>query len=147
MRSFEIESAAEARRDRTPVNCRPLRILLVEDVPANQHLILSLLRNCGYEVDLAADGREAVEKTRQRKYDVALMDLQMPNMNGLEATALIRAFPQGGSLPIIAITTQSERHEQEDCFAVGMNAFVAKPINCAELLKSIDNVLSRAAIA
>jgi len=108
---------------------RPFRILLAEDVKMNQLLTLKLLSRSGYQIEVVGNGREAVEAVRQQNYDVILMDVQMPEMDGLEATQHIRALPSPKNhIPIIALTAHAMDND-EQFRATGMDDYVAKPIN------------------
>jgi CheY-like chemotaxis protein len=107
--------------------CAPLRILLVEDNPANQKLATYILADRGHAVEIAGDGQEAVHLTEQNRYDVILMDVQMPGMNGLEATAAIRNREGGGSrVPIIAMTAHALKGDRDHCLAAGMDGYLSK---------------------
>src|SRR5262249_52107969 len=98
---------------------------------------LELLGRLGIEVDIAANGREAVEMVRAKPYAAVLMDMQMPEMDGLEATRQIRRQPAFRELPIIAMTANAMKSDVEACLAVGMNDFVSKPIERAALVQSL----------
>ncbi|MBF0127676.1 MAG: response regulator [Magnetococcales bacterium] len=104
-------------------------ILLVEDNELNQEVALDLLRDAGFVVDLAENGGVAVEKVRAHRYDVVLMDVQMPVMDGVTATREIRGLPQGAHLPIVAMTANALQSEREICLGAGMNDHVSKPIH------------------
>lgn len=111
----------------TPLT-RSLRILLVEDNLINQRLATALLRRWGHSVVLAENGQIAVDLFPTEVWDVVLMDLQMPVMGGLEATALIRALePAGRHTPIIAVTANTQDTDRLACQAAGMDDFLAKP--------------------
>jgi signal transduction histidine kinase/DNA-binding response OmpR family regulator len=117
---------------------RRLRILVAEDNPVNQEVAVAMLRRRGHEVDIAADGQEAVDAVRSRPYDVVLMDLQMPVMDGLTATRVIRAMPEHAKLPIIALTAHALREERQRCLDAGMNDHLAKPFRPHELFAVIE---------
>lgn len=107
----------------------PLQILLVEDHPINQKLVLTILGQLGYEVDLAEDGWEAVEMYKSKEYDLILMDIQMPRLDGLEATRRIRKMKKEGFSPIIlAMTANALEEDRENCLKVGMDDYIVKPL-------------------
>ena len=103
------------------------RILLVEDEPVNRLITLDLLEEVGQSVDVAEDGVEALELVRRNGYDIILMDVQMPNMDGLEATLRIRRMPNGGRPAIIAMTASAFAEDRARCLECGMNDFLSKP--------------------
>ena len=105
------------------------RILLVEDEPINREIAQILLEDIGFRVDPAEDGIEALERVVQQKYDLILMDMQMPRMDGLEATRRIRAMPGGRDLLIIAMTANAFADDKARCLAAGMDDFATKPID------------------
>ena len=113
------------------------RALLVEDNDLNQEVAIELLREAGLEVDLAPDGAVALEKVQKNSYDIVLMDLQMPVMDGLTATAEIRKLPGLEALPIVAMTANAMAGDRERCLAVGMNDHIAKPIDPDDLLAKL----------
>ena len=117
-----------------------LHILVVEDMVVNQKLAKGMLRSLGHVVDIAEDGEAALAKVQARSYDLILMDMQMPRMNGLEATAAIRALESSKSVPIIAMTANVFDTDRENCLAAGMNDFVGKPINVSDLAAAIARV-------
>lgn len=123
------------------------RVLLVEDNEINQEVAQHLLEGQGITVDVAGDGAAAVERVRARRYDVVLMDVQMPTMDGLEATRLIRTLPGCQDLPIIAMTATALAEERQRCLEAGMNDFVSKPVEPTHLFGILDRWLKKPATA
>jgi CheY-like chemotaxis protein len=118
---------------------RPLRILVAEDNLINQKVVQALLHRMGYRADIVANGLEAVTALRDRPYDVVLMDMQMPEMDGLEATRAIRQGDQGASHPwILALTANVLASDREACLDAGMNDCIFKPIKPAALLTALQ---------
>jgi len=115
-----------------------LRILLAEDNPVNQQVATAMLLKRGHQVDVVANGREAVDAVGTERYDLVLMDIQMPEMDGFEATAQIRALPQGAALPIIALTAHALSGERERCLERGMTGYLAKPFKAHELFAVVE---------
>ena len=105
------------------------RVLLVEDEPVNREIAAELLADVGFVVDTAEDGVQAVERAGRTHYDLIVMDMQMPRMDGLEATRRIRALPGGGDLLIIAMTANAFAEDKARCLAAGMDHFATKPID------------------
>jgi len=117
----------------------PLRILLAEDNAVNQKLALRLLSQMGYRADVAANGIEAIQAVERQPYDVILMDVQMPEMDGLEATRAICARWSTGERPrIIAMTANAMQGDREECLAAGMDDYVTKPIRVEELVAALS---------
>jgi PAS domain S-box-containing protein len=119
---------------------RPLRntrILLVEDNELNQQVAGEFLEKAGMRVSIANHGGEAVQWVLRDHFDAVLMDLQMPEMDGYEATRRIRELPECGNLPIIAMTAAAMQHDRKDCLDAGMNDHIAKPINPRELIDTL----------
>ena len=118
-----------------------LRVLLAEDNRVNQTLAVRLLEKRGHTVVVAANGREALRALDQGQFDVVLMDVQMPELDGLETTAAIRAKEQvsGGHIPIIAMTAHALKGDQERCLAAGMDGYLSKPIRVEELLATVED--------
>jgi signal transduction histidine kinase/CheY-like chemotaxis protein/ligand-binding sensor domain-containing protein/HPt (histidine-containing phosphotransfer) domain-containing protein len=113
------------------------QVLLVEDNDFNQQVAMEFLAMMGVHVTLAGNGREALERLQQQPFDAVLMDLQMPVMNGYEATAEIRRDPRFANLPILAMTAHAFLQERERCLAIGMNDFISKPIQPENLLATL----------
>jgi signal transduction histidine kinase/DNA-binding response OmpR family regulator/HPt (histidine-containing phosphotransfer) domain-containing protein len=118
----------------------PLRILLAEDNATNQKLALRVLARMGYHADVAANGLEVLQALERQLYDVVLMDVQMPEMDGLEATrALRRELPDSRQPHVIAMTANAMQGDREMCLAAGMNDYVSKPIRIGELVQALRN--------
>ncbi len=113
------------------------RLLLAEDNLINREVALELLHGLGLAVDTATDGQETLDKVRDYAYDLILMDVQMPRMNGLEATRAIRALPGRASIPILAMTANAFEEDRRACIAAGMNDFVAKPVDTEVLFETL----------
>jgi CheY-like chemotaxis protein/HPt (histidine-containing phosphotransfer) domain-containing protein len=113
------------------------RVLLVEDNPLSQQVAGEFLSRAGMKVSFAGTGIEAVDQVRSQRFDLVLMDMQMPEMDGLQATRLIRTLPQGQGLPIIAMTASALAQDRQDCLAAGMDGHVAKPIEPTELARTL----------
>ncbi|MCW5769478.1 MAG: response regulator [Phycisphaeraceae bacterium] len=128
-----------------PVCCGPLRILVAEDNEVNQIVVHEVLTKAGHVCDVAGDGKSAVEAVLSARYDLVLMDCQMPGMDGFEATRQIRqreaVDASLGHLPIIALTANAMKGDRESCLSVGMDGYASKPINPRELLRTIRAVL------
>jgi PAS domain S-box-containing protein len=127
----------------TTAEIRRLRILLAEDSYPNQRLAVGVLTKWGHEVTLACNGREALTALEKDAFDLVLMDVQMPEMDGYQATAVIREREArtGGHIPIVAMTAHAMKGDREECLAAGMDGYVAKPIRRAELQQVINEVL------
>jgi len=115
----------------------PLRILLAEDNTVNQKLAMRILEQMGYRADVASNGIEAVESIERQTYDVILMDVQMPDMDGLDATRSIRKLEQITQPHIIAMTANAMEGDREMCIVAGMNDYVSKPIRVNELIEAL----------
>jgi two-component system sensor histidine kinase/response regulator len=116
---------------------RGARVLLAEDNPVNQQVAAAFLEAGGLLVTLAENGQEAVDWVRKARFDIVLMDMQMPLLDGVQATRLIRTLPQGETLPVIAMTAAAQESDRQECLAAGMNAHVAKPIDAAQLVQAL----------
>ncbi len=117
------------------------KVLLAEDNEFNQEIALENLRQAGLDVTLARDGAEAVELWEQGHFDVILMDIQMPRMDGFEASRRIRATSKGASVPIIAMTAFASASDRERCLAAGMSDFLTKPIDLKEMVSTLSRWL------
>ena len=125
------------------------RVLVAEDNPVNQLLIIRLLEQRGFQVVIAANGRAALAAIHEQHFDLVLMDVQMPELDGLQATRLLREQERstGKYLPVIAMTAHAMQGDREKCLDAGMTAYVAKPVRPEELFALIDQVLSEATLA
>ena len=122
---------------------RPLKVLLAEDVRANQQIVVRTLEKRGHIVDVALDGRQAVELARKSAYDVILMDVQMPEMDGFQATAAIRALDPSPQVPIIALTAHAMAGDRQRCLGAGMDDYLAKPLDLAHLVQAVEGYGSK----
>jgi two-component system sensor histidine kinase/response regulator len=113
------------------------RILLAEDNSINQQVASEFLTRAGLHVSVAGNGLEAIEKLKKTSFDAVLMDVQMPIMDGLQATRLMRTLPQGSAVPIIAMTASAMQQDRDECLAAGMDAHIAKPIDPLELVHTL----------
>jgi len=130
-------SIAESRRH--------LTILVAEDNPVNQEVVAAMLRKRGHHIDVVANGQLAVDAVARARYDVVLMDIQMPEMDGFEATHAIRATPLGKDLPIIALTAHALSGERERCLSHGMTDYLTKPLRAHELFAAVESWASSGA--
>jgi signal transduction histidine kinase/CheY-like chemotaxis protein len=137
-RVLQAATAAPAMAARTP---SALRVLLAEDNAVNQKLAVRILEKHGHRVTVAANGRQAVEALSRDQFDAILMDVQMPEMSGLEATAEIRRSERGSQrhIPIIAMTAHAMKGDREQCLQCGMDAYLSKPIRPQELLETLES--------
>jgi signal transduction histidine kinase/CheY-like chemotaxis protein len=143
-----MTSHANAPRDGEPLERKqegsmaerlPLRILIAEDNRINQRVAMKLLERIGYRADVAANGREVMHALERQAYDVVLMDVQMPEMDGLEATRAIRSrWPRDGAPRIVAMTANAMRDDRDQCLAAGMDDFVSKPVVLAQLAAALE---------
>ena len=130
--------AAKPRMDAGMAQRHPLRILLAEDNVVNQKLAMRLLQQMGYRADLASNGIEAIECVQRQTYDVVLMDVQMPEMDGLEASRRITARWRAEQRPrIVAMTANAMQGDREECLAAGMDDYVTKPIRVDALVEAL----------
>ncbi len=143
--ALQSQKPQESRKSRFDTNMAkrlPLHILLVEDNAVNQKLALLMLERLGYRADVAGNGLEALQATQRQPYDVIFMDVQMPEMDGLEATRRIQEqgfFPPGTACPrIIAMTADATQDGREACFAAGMDDYISKPVQVPELVAALN---------
>jgi CheY-like chemotaxis protein len=115
-------------------------VLVAEDNPVNQRIAAAMLAKLGHQVDVVANGREAVDAAQLVSYDVVLMDCQMPEMDGWEATATLRAIPATRTLPVIALTASATTEVREACLRAGMDGYLSKPVRIDELREAIEAV-------
>lgn len=126
---------------------RPLRVLLAEDNKINQQFAELVLKKAGHSVEIAANGREAVDALKASDFDVVLMDIQMPLLDGVQATMEIRALPEPQcSVPIIAVTAHAIAGAREEYLAAGMNGYISKPYQPALLLSTLEKFADRGAL-
>ena len=121
-----------------------LRVLLAEDNAVNQLVALRLLEKHGHVVTVAANGRKALEALEKETYDIVLMDIQMPEMDGWEATRAIRETEKasGEHIPIVAMTAHAMKGDKERCFAAGMDYYLTKPIRTKDLLATLEKIMN-----
>ncbi|QJT09131.1 PAS domain-containing sensor histidine kinase [Oceanidesulfovibrio marinus] len=131
-----------------PLPCRPLRVLVVEDETVNRFYAVRMLEKLGHETIEAADGESALEKLAREKFDVVLMDIQMPRLDGVSATRRIREDTSGDfdpDIPIIAMTAYAMPGDEEEFKSAGMDDYLAKPVEAEALAEALDNVAKRIA--
>ena len=140
-------SGVKAPRHSLGQSQRSLRLLLAEDNLVNQKLAVRLLEKRGHSVVIASTGRDAVEALRQQRFDVVLMDVQMPEMDGFEATTIIRARERdnGGHVPIVAMTAHAMKGDREQCLEVGMDGYVSKPLQPSDLFEAVESLAGTSA--
>jgi CheY-like chemotaxis protein len=136
----QLSTSAVAKRPAELKRMKKLRVLLAEDNAVNQKIACRFLEKEGHDVTLASDGRQALAALDRETFDVVLMDIQMPEMDGFEATTIIRAGERdtGKHLPIIAMTAHAMKGDRERCLAAGMDSYLAKPIAAPELIKLLE---------
>jgi len=123
-----------------------LKILLIEDNLLNQKVVIFNLRKFNYDITGIANGREALENVKKTRYDLILMDIMLPEMNGFEITKEIRKFEKENKVekpvPIIALTANTYDNDREKCFLAGMNEYLAKPFTAEQLVEVIQKFIS-----
>jgi two-component system, sensor histidine kinase and response regulator len=136
----QVDPAPQVTSQIVTKGTKQLRVLLAEDNAVNQKLALRLLEKQGHHVTVASDGRKALDALDRDTFDVVLMDVQMPEMDGFEATAAIRAREQdtGRHMPIIAMTAHAMQGDRERCLAAGMDGYLAKPIKVQEFIELLE---------
>jgi PAS domain S-box-containing protein len=146
--SFEktkVEAESETQITELNTEIKNIKVLVVEDMALNQLLMKTLLDDFGFERDIASNGKIAIEKLKLKNYDIILMDLQMPEMNGFEATAYIRN-QLNSTIPIIALTADVTTVDLDKCKAFGMNDYIAKPVDERILYSKIMTLVNKVAI-
>lgn len=145
--SARAETKRSAEAPPAPPAAGALQVLVAEDNVVNQKLVQRLLEKRGHQVTIVATGREAVDFTAARRFDVVLMDVQMPDMGGFEATARIRERERGTGihLPIIAMTAHAMKGDRERCLQAGMDGYVSKPVQVRELFDAIESLVPTSA--
>ena len=118
------------------------KILLVEDNPVNRRLAEFLLRSQGYQVRAATTALEAFEAVRQERPDLILMDVQLPGMDGLEATRTLKAEPNTRDIPVVAVTSYAMKGDREKALAAGCSGYITKPIDKDTFVKEVATVLN-----
>jgi CheY-like chemotaxis protein len=118
-----------------------ISILLVEDNKSNKDVFVALLESYGLEIDTVSNGFEAIEAVKKKKYDIIFMDIQLPLMNGFDATKEIRKLPQMQNVPIIAVTAHTRESDQKKSLESGMTAHLSKPLDPKLLFGIIDEYL------
>ena len=138
------EARARAIASAPDVEAQPLRVLVAEDHPVNQKLVLSFLQRLGHSVRIASNGIEAVEAARTERFDIILMDVEMPEMDGFEATARIHALRGvNQDAPIVAMTAHTMSGDRERCLQANMDAYLPKPLSRKDLMALLKNLLVR----
>jgi len=139
-----VQAGAKPALDAGMAQRHPLRILLAEDNVVNQKLAMRLLQQMGYRADLASNGVEAIESVARQPYDVVLMDVQMPEMDGLEASREItRRWPHRQRPRIVAMTANAMQGDREACLEAGMDDYLTKPIRIDQLVEALNSVTAR----
>jgi signal transduction histidine kinase/ActR/RegA family two-component response regulator len=134
-KGLQITASAQSMDD-------PARILVVEDNQVNQKVVSAVLRKRGFAVEIANDGREALAQLEAAAFDLVLMDVQMPVLDGLEATSIIRQNARWSGLPIVAMTAHAMNGDRERCLAAGMDGYIAKPVHPTDLVHAIEQFLT-----
>jgi CheY-like chemotaxis protein len=117
---------------------KPMRILVAEDYPSNQRVLVEMLKRLGYRADAVADGKEVVQALERQDYDLVLMDIKMPEMDGITATQAIRKLRPENGPKIVAITAFALEGDREKCLEAGMDDYIAKPVKMTELADILE---------
>jgi two-component system cell cycle response regulator DivK len=120
-----------------------LRILVIEDSPVNMALTRAILENAGHAVVEAEDATQGLEMARCERLDIVLMDIQLPDIDGLTATRMLKADPRTAHLPVIAVTAFAMKGDEDESRAAGCDAYVTKPIRYKEFLAQLESVMAR----
>jgi two-component system sensor histidine kinase/response regulator len=141
----QMPRTAQGREQPATAGSRRVRVLLVEDNAINQRVAVGMLERAGHRVDVAASGREALEALDRLRYDIVLMDVQMPDMDGLEATRRLRRHPDPSiaSMPVVGLTANAMPNDRQACFDSGMDDFLTKPVERAKLLEKVQRSARR----
>ena len=142
VKTLDVQNAGAVSEETLKDELKGLRILLAEDNAVNQRIASRILEKNGWVVDVVDNGQDAVTRVSQNNYDVVLMDAQMPVLDGLEATKIIRDNEKatGKHVPIIALTARAMEEDRKKCLEVGMDGYVAKPIDRNKLYEAIANL-------
>lgn len=119
------------------------RILVVEDNPANMKLVVFILQKSGHEAIQAADAEAGLRAAREQQPDLILMDVQLPGMDGLEATGILKSDPATSRIPVLALTAMAMRGDEDRVRAAGCDGYIAKPIDYKALLAQVEQALTR----
>jgi hypothetical protein len=139
----KTSAPAESAESRLQNECAGMRVLLVEDEPVNQEVSRGLLEEVDLVVNVASDGKQALELCQAQPYDLILMDIQMPVLNGIDASRLIRELPGHRETPILAMTANVFEQDRQDCLAAGMNDHIGKPVDPERLFSTLLYWLTR----
>jgi two-component system cell cycle response regulator DivK len=114
------------------------KVLIVEDTPMNMELILEILNDEGFSVDCAEDGEKGIKMTEKEIYDLILMDIELPGMNGIEVTNRIRGNPAYKNVPVIALTAYAMKGDRERLLSKGFNDYISKPIEVPDFISKLE---------
>jgi CheY-like chemotaxis protein len=140
---FVIQQSGESARaasDNKQGKTKNLKILLAEDNVSSQKVALQILKRLGYRADVAANGIEVLQALERQPYDLVLMDVRMPEMNGLEATRIIRKRWPDSELAIIAVTAYALEGDREKCLEAGMDGYISKPVRIEDLAGQLNKI-------
>ncbi len=147
MESLHGPAIATPLADRVATARHVYRVLVAEDAPANRKVVKAILEKRGHQVTLALNGQEAVDLVREENFDVVLMDVQMPLLDGWDATKAIRQLPAQAKIPIIAMTAHAMRGDRERCLAAGMDDYISKPLDAHQLIRLVERLASKSSAA